>query len=397
MKEMNTSEIISLEQENILQTYDRFQVAIEKGEGSILYDADGKKYIDMTSGIGVSSLGYNNEIVKKALTEQMNKVLHTSNIFYNSTNISLAAKLTEITGMSKVFLCNSGAEANEGAIKIARKYGNDNYEGKRNTIITLKDSFHGRTITTLAATGQEKYHNYFFPFTNGFKHVKMNDIEDLKAAIDDSVCAIMLEAIQGEGGIHPVDGEYIKAAYDICKEKDLILIFDEIQCGVGRTGKFYGYEAFGVKPDIITSAKGLGAGMPIGAIICSEKVDKVLNKGDHGSTFGGNPMAAAVAIEVLNTVAKEAFLLEVEKKGKFVFEKLKELNSDKIVEVRGKGLMIGVELNCEAKGVINECIKRGVLLLSAGKNVVRMLPPLVIGYKELEMAIKTLGEVLGEQ
>lgn len=393
---MDTAAIISLEQDNILQTYDRFPVAIEKGEGAILFDADGKKYIDMTSGIGVSSLGYNNAKIKQAMTEQMNKVFHTSNLFYNSTSIKLAAKLTELTGMSKVFLCNSGAEANEGAIKIARKYGNDNYAGNRNTIITLKDSFHGRTITTLAATGQEKYHNYFFPFTNGFKHVEMNNIDELVSAIDDSVCAIMLEAVQGEGGIHPVAEEYVKAVAKLCKEKDLVLVFDEIQCGVGRTGKLYAYEAYGVKPDIVTSAKGLAAGMPIGAILCGEKVDKVLKKGDHGSTFGGNLMSAAVAIEVLNNIGNAEFLKEVEKKGNFIFESVKALGSDKVVEIRGRGLMVGVELNCEAKGVIGACIEKGVLFLSAGKNVIRMLPPLVISYEELKTAINTLGEVLAQ-
>jgi acetylornithine/N-succinyldiaminopimelate aminotransferase len=391
---MKVKAAIEMENANILQTYDRFEVVIEAGEGSKLYDVDGKEYIDMTSGIGVNSLGYNNKALKNAITLQMDKVFHTSNIFYNPANIQLAAALTSITGMSKVFLCNSGAEANECAIKIARKYGFLKGQGQRNKIITLKDSFHGRTITTLAATGQEKYHNYFFPFTEGFTHVELNNVKELECELDDTVCAIMIEAIQGEGGIHPMEKEFAQAINKHCKEKDLLLIFDEIQCGIGRTGKFYAYEEFGIEPDIVTSAKGLGGGLPIGAVLVNSKLENVLSKGDHGSTFGGNPLAAAAALEVVKTISDEKMLNNIEAKGNYIEEKLESLHNNKIVEIRGKGLMIGVELNCEVKEIIADCIHNGVLFLSAGKNVIRMLPPLIISYEEIDEALNTLSEAL---
>jgi acetylornithine/N-succinyldiaminopimelate aminotransferase len=391
---MNVKTAIEMENVNILQTYDRFEVVIEAGEGSKLYDVNGKEYIDMTSGIGVNSLGYNNIALKNAICRQMDKVFHTSNIFYNPVNIQLAAALTNITGMSKVFLCNSGAEANECAIKIARKYGFLNYEGKRNKIITLKDSFHGRTITTLAATGQEKYHNYFFPFTEGFQHVELNDVEELEREVDDTVCAIMLEAIQGEGGIHPMEREFAEAVSKLCKEKDLLLIFDEIQCGIGRTGRFYAYEEFGIEPDMVTSAKGLGGGLPIGAVLVNSKLQNVLSKGDHGSTFGGNPLAAAAALEVVKTISEGTMLNNIEAKGTYIKEKLESLHNNKIVEIRGKGLMLGVELNCEVKGILSKCIQNGVLFLSAGKNVIRMLPPFIISYEEIDEALNKLSEAL---
>lgn len=391
---MNSEQAIKMENENILQTYDRFPVVIESGHGATLYDIDGKKYVDMTSGIGVSSLGYNNEGLKESINKQMNKVFHTSNVFFNAANIELAGMLTNATGMSKVFLCNSGAEANECAIKIARKYGFNKYEGERYKIITLKESFHGRTITTLAATGQDKYHNYFFPFTEGFKYVEMNNFEELKSALDDTVCAVMMEAVQGEGGIHPMEKEFAQAVYKLCSETDTLVIFDEIQCGIGRTGYFYAYEEFGIKPDIVTSAKGLGGGIPIGAVLCNEKLQNVLNKGDHGSTFGGNPIAAAAACEVVSKISDQAMLDNIKEKGNYIKEKLKAFNSDKIVEVRGKGLMIGVELKFEAKNAINSCIQKGVLFLSAGKNVIRMLPPLTITYEEIDIALDTLNSVL---
>ncbi|MCJ7691463.1 MAG: aspartate aminotransferase family protein [Clostridiaceae bacterium] len=389
---MNTSLEMEKEQKFIMQNYARFPVAIEGGNGCNLYDVDGKEYIDMTGGIGVSSLGYNNEGIKKALHEQIDKILHTSNIFYNPTTIELAKQLTQLTKMSKVFFANSGAEANECAIKIARKYGFENYNGKKNKIITLKQSFHGRTITTLAATGQDKYHKYFYPFTEGFKYVEINNIDEMKEALDDTVCAVMLEAIQGEGGILPMSKEFAKQVEKLCMQTDTILIFDEVQSGIGRTGKFFAYESLDVKPDIVTIAKGLGGGVPIGAALCNSKMENVFNKGDHGSTFGGSPMAASAAIEVLKVISEEIFLKEVEKKGKYIAEKLKNMSTDKIKEVRGSGLMIGVELDCKVKEILNLCIKKGVLFLSAGDYVVRMLPPLIITYEEIDIAMQILEE-----
>ncbi|MBK5241196.1 aspartate aminotransferase family protein [Clostridium sp.] len=389
---MNTSLEIEKEQKYLMQNYGRFPVVIERGNGCKLYDVDGKEYIDMTGGIGVSCLGYNNEGIKNALHEQIDKIIHTSNIFYNPTTIELAKQLTQLTKMSKVFFANSGAEANECAIKIARKYGFDNYNGKKNKIITLKESFHGRTITTLTATGQDKYHKYFHPFTEGFKYVEMNNIDEMKEALDDTVCAVMLEAIQGEGGIRPMNKEFAKQVEKLCMQTDTLLIFDEVQSGIGRTGKFFAYESLDVKPDIVTIAKGLGAGVPVGAVLCNSKTGNVFNKGDHGSTFGGSPMAAAAAIEVLKVISKDCFLEEVAKKGAYITEKLKNMNTDKIKEVRGSGLMIGVELNCKVKEILNLCIQKGVLFLSAGDYVVRMLPPLIITYEEIDIALQTLEE-----
>lgn len=391
---MNISLASQIEQDNVLQTYDRYPIVIESGKGSILFDTTGNKYIDMTSGIGVSSLGYNNEGLINAINVQMNKVFHCSNLYYNPTNLSLAKLLTSLSHMSKVFFCNSGAEANEGAIKIARKYGFDNYNGKRNKIITLKNSFHGRTITALSATGQDKYHNYFFPFTEGFVHVELNNLEELKNCLDDTVTAVMMEAIQGEGGIRNVDISFAKEVQAICNANDVLLILDEVQCGIGRTGNLFAYEALGIKPDIVTTAKGLGGGIPIGAVLCNSKAQNVLNKGDHGSTFGGNLLASAAAIEVLNQVSSEGFLQSVQEKGSYIVDKLKKMKTDKIIEIRGNGLMIGVELSIEAKEIILTCKDKGVLFLSAGKNVIRMLPPLIISYEEIDEALNVLEEVL---
>lgn len=391
---MNSQETIQSEHEHILQSYDRFPLVIESGKGSCVYDIEGKKYIDMTSGIGVSSLGYGNSALIHAINSQINKIQHTSNVFYNKTNVELAEMLTRLSSMSKVFFCNSGAEANEGAIKLARKYSFDKYKENRNTIITLKNSFHGRTITTLAATGQEKYHNYFYPFTEGFVHVERDNIEELKNSLNKNVCAVMMEAVQGEGGIYPLNKEFAKEVEKLCKEKDILLIMDEIQCGIGRTGNLFGYETIEIKPDIVTTAKGLGGGLPIGAILINEKLKNTLGKGDHGSTFGGNPVAAAAAIEVLKTLSDDKFLKEVQEKGNYIVERLNKIDTDKIVEIRGKGLMLGVELTVEVKDILTSCIEKGALFLSAGKNVIRMLPPLVITYEEIDEALDILSSVL---
>ncbi|MDP4143775.1 MAG: aspartate aminotransferase family protein [Bacillota bacterium] len=391
---MKKDEVIQLEHENIMQTYGRFPVVLVSGKGSMVYDIDGKEYVDMTSGIGVNSLGYSNEKYNNALKEQIGNILHTSNIFYNPKTVELAEKLMKVSGMSKVFFSNSGAEANEGAIKLARKYSAEKYGEARYKIITLKSSFHGRTITTLAATGQDKFHKDFKPLTTGFDYVERNNIEELAEKIDSSVCAVMMEAIQGEGGVFPLDPEYVNAVRELCNEKDIALIFDEVQCGIGRTGEVFGYDNFGIKPDIVTVAKGLGGGVPIGGFMCNEKFAAVLNKGDHGSTFGGNPLVCAAGVEVLNQVINDEFLDEVKSKGQYLREKIMEINSPKIKEIRGAGLMIGVEISCEASEVINKAIEKGALFLTAGKNVIRMLPPLVITKDEIDTAVEILKEAL---
>ncbi|MFA9397420.1 MAG: aspartate aminotransferase family protein [Clostridiaceae bacterium] len=382
------------EEKYLLQNYGRFPVVIEKGLGSKVYDLEGKEYIDMTSGIGVSSLGHSNKDIIYALETQMNKVIHTSNLFYNSSYINLGEKLVKMSKMNKVFFSNSGAEANEAAIKAARKYSSEKYGQGRYNIITLKQSFHGRTMATLSATGQDKYHKHFDPFTPGFIYAELNNIDEFKSLVDETVCAVMMEAVQGEGGIYPMEETYAKQVCDICNKKDILVIFDEVQCGNGRCGALFAYETLGVKPDIVTTAKGLGAGMPIGAALFNEKTENVLGKGDHGSTFGGNPMATASALVVLEKLSSEGFYEEVIAKGDYIRDKIISFNSPLVKEIRGKGLMLGIELNIEVKDIIKNAIDNGVLFLSAGPKVIRMLPPLVIEYEEIDQALDVLKSLL---
>lgn len=382
--------------EHIVNSYGRLEPVITHGEGVYLYDSDENKYLDFTSGIGVSSLGYGHEKWVKATTKQLKTIAHTSNIFYTEPSVKLAKELTEKANMSKVFFSNSGAEANEGSIKLARKYSYDKYGEGRSTVLTLMQSFHGRTITTLKATGQEKFHKYFFPFTEGFNYVKANDIEDFKEKLTDDVCAIMLEAIQGEGGVIPLDKAFVQEVVKICNEKDVLVIFDEVQCGIARTGKMFGYNNFDVESDIVSVAKGLGAGLPIGGIICSSKVADVFKPGDHGSTFGANPVACAGALVVLEELCTDKTFEKIAKKGAFVKELIEEANNPQVVDVRGIGLMIGIKVKCDPALVQKEAIKKGLLVLTAGKDVVRLLPPLVITKKELESGIKIILEILSK-
>ena len=304
-------EIKNDEQKYMMHTYGRFQTALVSGKGATAKDASGREYIDFTSGIGVNSLGYCDEGWVKAVTLQANTLQHISNLYYSPLQTHVSKKLCELTGLDKVFLCNSGAEANECAIKIARKYSFDKYGQGRQKILTLKNSFHGRTVTTLAATGQDVFHNYFFPFTEGFDYVTANDIDDLNNLVSDDVCALFIELIQGEGGVMPLTQEFVDAAAKLCKEKDILLMIDEVQTGISRTGTVYCYEQYGIEPDVVTSAKGLGGGLPIGACICGKKLSDVMSAGTHGTTFGGNPIACAAANEVLSRVTTKEFLDEV--------------------------------------------------------------------------------------
>ena len=392
--------IINLHDEYIMGTYARYPVVLVEGKGSVLKDADGKKYIDFTSGIGVNSLGASNDNWISAVSKQLNKIQHVSNYYYSDTSSRFAEKLVKLTKMKKVFFANSGAEANEGAIKLARKYSFDKYGKNRGVIITLKDSFHGRTMTTLAATGQNVFHNYFFPFPEGFRFVERNNIEELKKETDNNsdICAIIIEPIQGESGVNIINKEYIKQIYNICQEKDILLIFDEVQTGIARTGKVFAHEYFEVEPDVVTIAKGLGGGLPIGAFICNAKLEKTLDAGKHGSTFGGNPVVCAGGLEVLNTVSQPGFLNEINKKGEYIACKTKELNSSKIIEIRQKGLMIGLQIklkNGEAlKDYAKKCLVNGLLILTAGDDVLRFLPPLNITYEEIDAGLEILAEIL---
>ena len=379
-----------------MNTYAPLPSVIAKGEGVYLEDTEGNKYLDFTSGIAVNCLGYNNPKWTAAIEKQIHNVQHTSNIFLNPTTVELSNKLTKVAGMSKVFFSNSGAEANEGAIKIARKYSYDKYGENRNVILSLKKSFHGRTLATLKATGQEKYHKYYSPFPEGFDYVTANDIEDFKAHVNENVCAIIMESIQGEGGIHPLDKDFVEAVAKICKEKDILIIFDEIQCGIGRCGKLFGFNYFDVKPDLITVAKGLGAGLPIGAILCNEKLSKVFNPGDHGTTFGGNPVACAGALVVLDEICNEETYERVNKAGNLLKSLLLDANCPNIVEVRGRGLMIGIEIKGNSSDVQKEALKNGLLVLTAGPNVIRIVPPLIINEEEIKEGAKKLIEAINK-
>lgn len=378
----------------LMSTYSYLPVNLIKGDGVYLIDDNNKKYLDFTSGIGVNSLGYNYSKWIDAIKNSASTLQHISNIFLNENTLKLAQRLTEISNFNKVFFCNSGAEANEGAIKLARKYSFDKYGLNRNKILTLKKSFHGRTLAALTATGQDKFHNYYFPFPDGFDYFEPNNIDNLYDKLDSNVCAIMMEAIQGEGGVNTLNSDFVQEVYKICNEKDIILIFDEVQCGIARTGKLFGYEHFNVKPDIVTVAKGLGAGLPIGGFLCNEKLSKTFNYGDHGTTFGGNPVVCSGALVVLDDLCNEDSFKEIELKGSYLMKLLNNINSPLIKDIRGMGLMIGIELTISPSDIQKKALDKGLLVLTAGKNVIRLLPPLVISKKEIEEGVKILEDIL---
>ena len=387
---MNFDDIKNTADKYLMPTYAHFPAAVEKGKGATLTGC-GKKYIDFGSGIGVMSLGAGNEKWLDAVINQLKNIQHTSNLYYNSTVARLAQKLCERTGFSQVFFCNSGAEANECAIKLARKYSFDSYGEGRHNIISLVNSFHGRTLATITATGQEHYHKYFNPFVQGFKYVRAGDIEEFKAACDSTVCAVMLEVIQGEGGVVPTDFEYLREVRRICAENDILLIIDEVQTGVGRTGRFFAYEYAGIVPDLVTIAKGIGNGLPMGACLASEKYGNVLTAGTHGTTFGGNPVACAGALAVLETV-DSGFLNSVIEKGEYIKKKLSEI--DEVKSVSGLGLMLGIELKTKnAAEAAKLCCENGLLILTA-KDKLRMLPPLVISKEEIDEGFAVLKKIL---
>jgi len=386
---MNTIEKFN---EHIMGTYGRYPLVMESGDGRTATDENGKKYIDFGSGIGTNSLGYCNDEWADAVCEQVRKIQHTSNYYYTKVQADFAAKLTEVSGTEKVFFGNSGAEANECAIKIARKYSFDKYGKGRQTIITLVNSFHGRTITTLSATGQDVFHNYFFPFTEGFVFAKANDIEDLRTKIDDTVCAIMFEYIQGEGGVNALEQSFVDAIFEIAAEKDILTISDEVQTGIGRTGKFLAGDNFGHKADIITLAKGIAGGLPMGACLTGKKCAEVLTSGTHGSTFGGNPVCCAGGLKVLDKAGDPAFLAEIAKKGEYFRKKLAEI--PEVDALSGIGLMIGISLKTKkASDIAKLALENGLLVLTA-KEKIRLLPPLTITYEEIDEGIKILSDIL---
>ena len=386
------SDIIELDKENIVNTYKRFNVVLTSGHGSILVDENGMEYIDFSTGIGTNIFGICDEEWKNAVISQVNKIQHTSNLYYSEPQVRLAKMLCEKTGMKKVFFANSGAETNECAIKTARKYSFDKYGENRYEIITLVNSFHGRTIATLSATGQDVFHKYFGPFVDGFKYVHANDIEELNNTISDKTCAIMIETVQGEGGVNALNPEFIKYIDKVCKEKDLVFIVDEVQTGNGRTGYLYSYMEYGVSPDVVTTAKGLAGGLPFGAILFSEKTANTLGYGEHGTTFGGNPIAAAAAYSVISRI-DDKLLAHVKEARLLIEEKLK--NVENVVSVSGKGLMVGIALKdgIQASEVVAEGIKNGVIALTA-KTKIRLLPPLNISLDDLSKGLDILIDII---
>lgn len=390
---MDNNKIKQLDNENIMHTYGRYDVCLTHGKGVYAYDDNGKKYIDVSSGIGVNSLGYCDDGWVKAVSQQAGKIQHMSNYYYNEVAGVLAEKLTKATGLSKVFFGNSGAEANECAIKVARKYSFDKYGKGRDRIVTLVNSFHGRTIATLSATGQDVFHNYFFPFVDGFDNAVANDIESLKNAITDKTCAVMLETVQGEGGVNILDSEYLQQVRQLCDSKDIVLIVDEVQTGVCRTGKLYGYMHSGIKPDVVTSAKGLGGGLPIGICMVNEKLENVMGPSTHGTTFGSNPVVCAGANYVIDTVNTPEFIEEINNKGAYIKENLEKIKGVK--SVRQQGLMIGIEVEGNAGDIAKKCTEKGLLIITA-KTLLRMLPPLNIKYDEIDEALAILKKVMEE-
>lgn len=384
------------ENEYLMNTYTALPIEISYGKGSYLFDTNNKKYIDFTSGIGVNSLGYNNELWKKEIISQLNSFQHLSNIFTNNSTVNLAEKLCELSGMSKVFFSNSGAEANECAIKLARKYSFNKYGNGRGTILSLKQSFHGRTLATLTATGQDKFHNYFFPFPTGFNYVEANSIESLKENLTYDVCAIMMEAIQGEGGVHPLNIDFVLKVCKLAKENDILIIFDEVQCGIARTGCLFGYNNFNIEPDIVTTAKGLGGGLPIGAVLCNEKLSNTFAPGDHGSTFGGNPVICSGALSVLNQLCNIDSYCEIVFKGEIIKQTIINQNIKIVKDVRGIGLMLGIEIDGDSSILQKIALNNGLLVLTAGKNVVRLLPPLNISIEDLKAGLNILISSLKE-
>ena len=398
---MTEEKIFERDAKNYLPVFKRYKIVLERGEGAYLYDINGKKYIDFLAGIAVNVLGHNYPPLVKAIAEQAGKVIHVSNLYYTQAQADAAAKLVKLSGLDRVFFGNSGAEANEGAIKIARKFAK-NISADKTQIITAWDSFHGRTLATLTATGQPHYQEGLEPLPAGFDYVHFNDAEELAEKISDKTCAVMLETIQGEGGVYPQKNDYLKKVRELCNKHGALLIFDEIQSGIGRSGKFFAYEKYGVKPDIVTLAKGLAGGVPIGAFICTEKVAQAFKPGDHGTTFGGNPLACAAANVVLDTVPDEKFLSHVEEVGKYFKDKLIGLQKKypaQIREIRGEGLILGAQLDKPKKTgveIVNECMKRGAIINCTVDTVLRFIPPLIITKEQVDEVINILDAVLGE-
>ncbi|SMB83586.1 acetylornithine aminotransferase apoenzyme [Desulfonispora thiosulfatigenes DSM 11270] len=385
--------LVEMGKEYIFNNYGRIPKVIVKGEGSYVWDSEGKKYLDFVAGIAVNNLGHCPKELVEAIKEQAEKLLHCSNLYWIEPQIKLAKKLVENSIFDKVFFCNSGAEANEAAIKLARKWGNGRYE-----IITMEKSFHGRTLATLGATGQEKFHKDFLPKVDGFLHVPFGDVEKLKNTIGPKTCAVLLEVIQGEGGVNVPNEEYLKEVEKICKDNNLLFIIDEVQTGMGRTGKRFAYENFDLNPDIISLAKGLGGGLPIGAILAKDEIANVFKPGDHGSTFGGNPLVTSGSLAICEKIFDDKFMQEVVDKGEYFRGKLNSLKEKYacIKKVKGLGLMIGCDIDINAQDIVNLCFEKGLIINGIAGQTLRFVPPLTATIKEIDLAIEILDEAFGE-
>ena len=391
---MKTNEIIETAEEYLIHTYNRNQISLERGNGVYLYDADGKEYLDFGAGIAVFAIGYNNSEFNNALKTQIDRLIHTSNYFYNEP-AALAAKLiTKATGMDRVFFTNSGTEAVEGAIKLAKKYAFLKTGRTGHEIVAMKNSFHGRSMGALSVTGNKHYQEAFGPLIPGIRFAEYNNLQSLKDLVNEKTCAIILETIQGEGGIHPVKMEFIKEIRSICDDQGILLILDEIQCGMGRTGKMFAYQHYGIEPDIVTVAKALGCGVPIGGFLAKEEIAKALVPGDHGTTYGGNPFACAAVVKVFELFEKQNILSNVNKVSKYLELKLDELvkENEFMIERRGIGLMQGIEISVNSKEIISNSLKQGLILFSAGTNVIRFLPPLIITEKDVDKMVVKLRQ-----
>jgi acetylornithine/N-succinyldiaminopimelate aminotransferase len=393
---MNNESIKQMGLDYVMKTYSRHDYALVRGQGSYVWDANGKKYLDLVSGIAVNNVGHCHPQVVKAIQKQAELLMHCSNLYWNEPQVRLAKMLVDNSCGKKVFFCNSGAEANEGAIKLARRWSYDKYGSQRYEIITAVDSFHGRTLAALTATGQTKYQQGFEPLPSGFKYVPFNDLSALKKAITPQTCAIFLEPVQGEGGVHPATKEYLTGVKALCEENDLLLLFDEVQTGLGRTGKLFAYQYYGVEPHVFTLAKGLGGGVPIGAIVARGVAADVLGPGQHASTFGGNPLATAAALATLTVLIEENLPQQAAEKGRYLRQKFLEIQREnpRIKEVRGLGLLFGIELSIEGKKVQDFCQEKGLLINCVQSKTLRLIPPLNITYEDLDNAIAIIKEAL---
>lgn len=393
---MTTQEYMELGDKYFVHTYNRYKIVMDKAKGVYIYDADGKKYLDFASGIGVASLGYGNKKYTDAIKSQIDKIMHTSNLFYNEPAVLAAEKLVKASGLEKAFFTNSGAEAIEGALKMAKRYAYDRDGKSDHEIIAMGHSFHGRTMGALALTGNEHYQKPFGPMISGIKFAEYNDLDSVKALVNDKTCAIILEPVQGEGGIYPADKEFIEGIRKICDEKDILMICDEVQCGMGRTGEMFAFQNYNVKPDIIASAKALGCGVPVGAFVAGKKCCNSLVPGDHGTTYGGNPLVTSAVNAVFDIYEEENILENVKNVGAYLEKKLDELvNENKnIVLRRGKGLMQGLVLKKPVGDTINKAIEKGLLVISAAGNVLRLLPPLIITKENVDEMINILKECI---